>query len=403
MGISLIRLRPFFSRLTFIFGWKIQLAVWLAALLYTPFAFGESAAVPAQTGVRDFVEYWAASRLFLQGGNPYSPVELAELQRLAGAGDIAPLIMWNPPWSLLFLLPFGLLSFNTGQFCWLLFHVLLVLFSAQWLWRFYGDTPNAPRVAWVLALTFIPTIFVLIIGQITPLILAGLTAFLYFERKKKWWAVSVALLILSVKAHLLYLFWIVFLLWIWDKRQWRVIRAAALIGVIALALPLLVDSKIYSEYAALYQAANVTKPFDWPTPALRNVVRILFASDHLWLQMTPTIATLAWVLYYWHLHKQQWSWSEQLPLLTLVSVAGGFFSWTYDQVVFLPAIVQAAVWISHMSVPWHKFWTTRVYIAINTCHLVSRVWLAEELWYFWLAPALLANYLLFRWESSRQA
>src|SRR5262245_14525538 len=229
MRLRLIRLRSFLSKIMFIFGW--QISVWLAGLLHASMAFAESSAMPSQTGVRDFVEYWAASRLFLQGGNPYSPVELGQLQRLVGASDIAPLIMWNPPWALSFLVPFGLLDFSTGQFCWLLFHILLILLSAQWLWRIYGDTPSAPRASWVLALTFVPTIFVLILGQISPLILAGLTAFLYFERKQQWWAMSVALLVLSVKPHLLYLFWIAFLLWILDKRQWRMVWTGALVGV----------------------------------------------------------------------------------------------------------------------------------------------------------------------------
>src|SRR5262245_33548985 len=163
MRLRLIRLRSFLSKIMFIFGW--QISVWLAGLLHASMAFAESSTMPSQTGVRDFVEYWAASRLFLLGGNPYSPVELGQLQRLVGATDIAPLIMWNPPWALSFLVPFGLLSFSTGQFCWLLFHVLLILLSAQWLWRIYGDMPKPSRVAWVLALNLVATSVVIVYAQ----------------------------------------------------------------------------------------------------------------------------------------------------------------------------------------------------------------------------------------------
>ena len=89
-------------------------------------------------GVRDFVEYWSASRLLLSGGNPYAPNELLELQRLVGRHSHEPLIMWNPPWTLSLLLPFGFLDFSHGQLFWLLVHVLAMMISTQLLWRVYG-------------------------------------------------------------------------------------------------------------------------------------------------------------------------------------------------------------------------------------------------------------------------
>ena len=134
------------------------------------------------TGVRDFVEYWSASRLLLSGGNPYAPKELLALQQAVGWRDAVPLIMWNPPWTLSLLLPFGLLEFGLSQFVWLLGHVLAVLISVHLLWRVYGDSPNGLRLSWLLAFTFIPTVFVLILGQITPLVLAGIAAFIFLEK-----------------------------------------------------------------------------------------------------------------------------------------------------------------------------------------------------------------------------
>jgi hypothetical protein len=358
----------------------------------------QSAPVAEQTGVRDFVEYWAAGRLFAQGGNPYSPAELFALQRTAGWMGAQPLIMWNPPWTLPLVLPFGLPDFSTGQFFWLLLHVWLILFSAQQLWRFFSGATHASRFSSLLAFTFVPTVFVLIIGQITPLLLAALTAFLYSERKQNWLAMSASLLILTTKPHLLYLFWIVWPLWLFEKRPWRFIVIAALMGAGAVLLPLLFNPRIYSEYFALYGTAGILKPMDWPAPTLRNAIRILMDVDHSWLQLAPTALASAWVVCYWYRRKQAWRWHEQLPLLSVVSVASSFFVWTYDQVVLVPAIIEAAVWLSQTPAPWHRFWSARLYLAINACHLLLRFWLAEELWYFWLAPALLVNYLIFRWE-----
>ena len=354
--------------------------------------------VAEQTGTRDFVEYWSAGRLLAQGGNPYSPAELLAVQRMAAWRGVQPLIMWNPPWTLLLTLPFGLLSFTTGQFFWLLFHVCSILVSAQFLWRVYSGSKQPSRLSWILAATFVPTVFVLIIGQITPLVLAGLTGFLYSARRQNYWGMGASLVILSTKPHLLYLFWIVLLFWILHTRPWHLIYSALLTGLAAALLPVLFDPTIYSEYLALYGISGIPKPLDWPAPTLRNVVRILLGLNHYWLEFTPTAFTVGWAVYYWHRHKHHWHWHERLPLLSTVSVASSIFVWTYDQIVLLPAIIEGATAIRRTGEPWHRFWSARLYCSINAGHLLLRFWLADDLWYFWLAPAMLINYLVFLWE-----
>jgi hypothetical protein len=365
------------------------------------FSFAQTSSSFEHTAARDFMEYWAASRLLAFGGNPYSPDALFSLQQQAGWNGAVPVIMWNPPWTLLFTLPFGLLSYTNGQFCWLLVHVSLILISVQLLWRIYGSTGETSRLPWLLALTYVPAVFVLIIGQISPVILAGLTAFLYFEKKQKWFAMGASAAALSVKPHLLYLFWIVFLLWIWKKRQWRVISGTVLIGLGSALIPLLFDPQIYSHYLTLYTIPDIPRPLDWLTPTLRSAVRIFIGPHHTALQFLPSMVAVAWVLYHWGRYLQQWHWREQLPLIVLVSVVSSFFAWTYDQVAFFPAIIEGAIWIRQKAIPWHAFWAVRVYCAINACHAVLRIWVADELWYFWLAPAFLANYLIFRWEVKK--
>jgi glycosyl transferase family 87 len=362
--------------------------------------FAQPLPVAERATARDFVEYWSAARLFLQNRNPYSPDELLVLQRTAGWTGIQPLVMWNPPWVLLFVVPFGVLSFTAGQFLWLLFHVCLILISTQLLWRIY-NLGESSRLSWVVALSFVPTVFVLIIGQIAPLVLAGLAWFLYSERKQNYWIMAAALILLSIKPNLLYLFGLVFLLWLFEKHSWRLFLPTALLGLIAVLAPVLFDTTIYSEYLALYGATGVSKPLDWPVPTLRNVIRIFFGADQRWLQFGPTVIAVGWAIYYWQQNKNHWRWREQLPLLSLVSVTSSIFVWTYDHVVLLPAIVEAAVWVIRSPKRWHSYWAARLYLAINACHLLLRFWLAEELWYSWLAPALLINYLFFCWERKK--
>jgi len=174
-------------------------------------------------------------------------------------------------------------------------------------------------------------------------------------------------------------------------------------GLSAAALPLLFDPHIYAQYLALHKIADIPGPLDWLTPTLRTATRLFFGPGHLWLEWAPSIVAAAWAVNHWRRHRDRWRWSEQLPLLVAVSVASSFFSWTFDQIVFLPAIIEAASGMQRKPIPWHKFWAARAYIAINAGHALLRVWVADEKWYFWLAPALLANYLIFRWEIGKIA
>ena len=321
------------------------------------------------------------------------------VQQMTGWNGTAPLMIWTPPWTLLFTLPFGLLHFSAAQFLWLLSHVVLTLFAARQLWRIYGDAAPASPWPWVLTLTFVPTIFVLVIGQITPLVLAGLALWLHAERKQKPWMMGFALLMLSIKPHLLLLFWMIVALWAWEERPWPLILRAALVAFCAMALPLLFNPNIYVQYFALYETREVLRPMDWPAPTLRNLIKIVWNIDRPWLQFAPTIIAALWAVFHWRRHKRNWSWPEQLPLIVLVSVASSFFVWTYDYVVAIPALLEGAIWLRHRPAPWHRSWAARIFVVINIVHGFSRFWLAEELWYAWLAPALLANYLIFRWEK----
>jgi hypothetical protein len=75
--------------------------------------FRVSAPRPAsgKIAVDDFVEYWSAGRLSLKGAYTYSPGELLALERQAGWRYGEPTPMWNPPWTLPLIMPFGIFDY----------------------------------------------------------------------------------------------------------------------------------------------------------------------------------------------------------------------------------------------------------------------------------------------------
>jgi len=84
----------------------------------------------------DFLEYWASARLLLDGKNPYSPEEQLTLQRSVISNTQQPLMMWNPPWTLFFIMPFGLLSFFLAHALWSILIFVCLLFALPTSGRF---------------------------------------------------------------------------------------------------------------------------------------------------------------------------------------------------------------------------------------------------------------------------
>ena len=351
------------------------------------------------SGVRDFVEYWSASRLLLDGGNPYSPTELLNVQQSVGWPELTALIMWNPPWTFPLTLPFAMLSFPTGQFAWLLVHLLIILICTQRLANFYGSSSGSCRSEWCVALSFVPTVFVLVIGQISPMVLAGLTGFLVLESKGKGLFAGAALAVVSIKPHLLYLFWIALFLWLCREGYGRIMLGALTAFLLVALVPLYFDRNIYGQYFELYTLKGILQPFDQATPTLRNIFPLLLGRSDRSLQVLPTVLGIVWLLYYWRRHSMQWQWSEELPLILLVSVTTSFFAWTYDHVVLLPALIEVAAWVKRTRLIWYRSWAVLGYFSINGVHAAMRFWFAEEFGYSWFAPALLLCYIVYRFEK----
>ena len=63
----------------------------------------------------DFTTYWAASRILVTGGNPYSPLELLAVEKQGGLSQQQPTLIYNPPWTLAMISPFGLTDRQIAQ------------------------------------------------------------------------------------------------------------------------------------------------------------------------------------------------------------------------------------------------------------------------------------------------
>lgn len=349
--------------------------------------------------INDFVEYWAAAKLLLGGGNPYSPHELLAIEKAVGWSLSEPLMMWNPPWTLSFIFPFGLVDYETAQFVWLLLHVLIIFIGARLLWKIYEGGSQKFRYAWLSALTFAPVYFALLLGQIGPLILLGLIAFLYFAQKEAWLSAGASLSLASVKPHLLYLLWIAILFWLFHKYRWRVAIGALIGGACIAIFPLLWNPVIYFQYAEVLRSGEAVRPLNWATPAPGTALGVLLDSPSSWLRWLPSVGGALWFTWYWSRHSGTWNWISQTPLILLVSVATAGFAWTFDFVVLLPAVIQCAAWTANERIPSQRHLIIATYLLLALVLIAGKAFVRNDFWYFWLAPTLLLFYVWVRARS----
>ena len=184
--------------------------------------------------------------------------------------------MWNPPWTLPLVLPFGLLPVRSAHLLWLLLQLAVVGFCADQLWLLYGGDRDRRWIAWLIGLTFLPTLMVLTAGQITPLLLLGVVGFLVGIERKSETLAGVAAVLLAIKPHLAYLFWIALLLWSIRERCWRTLTGGLVAGLVLTAIPLWFNAHVLQQY---WHTFTQKPPAQYRSPTLGTVLRLLFGEE----------------------------------------------------------------------------------------------------------------------------
>lgn len=339
--------------------------------------------------VDDFIEYWSASRLLLAGKNPYSTRELSLLQR-PYTGSETPLIMWNPPWVLSLLLPFGLLGYPASRWLWLIVNLGLLLFSVRWLWgryvRWEGSLGLASAATLVLAITFLPGPVVLSLGQIGPVILAGIVGFLSLVRREQYFKAGAVTLLIALKPHLLFLFWIVLLFWISKTRRWILAAGVATAMVVGTALPMLLYRDLIAGYLSLVASESI---FHHPSTTTGAFLRWMLGWENVWLQLLPMVPGILWAALYWRRHGRDWDWDARMPVVLLVSVITACYGWVFDQTVAYPALFQAVGWIITAGRRNERILAAVCYTLINLAGFVLIGLGLNGVAYVWMAPAWL--------------
>jgi hypothetical protein len=340
--------------------------------------------------LEDFLGYWAAGRQLVRGENPYDAAALLRWQHEAGREDLTwPVQVFNPPWALPLLAPFGALPPRSAHLLWLLAGLLAAMCSADRLWLLYGGLPERRFWAWGLALTFAPTLIAFRLGQVSAWVLLSLVGFLCLVKREAFFWAGAVLALATIKPHLVYLVGLAVLVWSVSQRRWSLLAGSAAGLLAGTSLALFWNPAVLEQYLEFMRQAPAAVVL---TPTLGGWLRRAVGFQHFWVQFLPTLAGIAWLLVYWRQRRHDWVWSEELPLVLLVSCLTTFYgAFPFDLIVLLIPVLQLAAWLERAGSDQQRGAALAGFLALTAVALSIR---AME-YQVWITPVVLIAYLYF--------
>jgi hypothetical protein len=287
-----------------------------------------SAALYKNAANRDFISYWSSARLLRAHANPYAQDAVFGAEHRAGMKYGEPIVMRNPPWALFIVVPLGFFSAPVAAFLWLLALIAAALLSVKCLRM--GCRPP-PLVVYLFA----PILGCAMAGQTSIFLLAGIAFFFKYQRRLPYLS-GLALLLPAMKPHLFLLLWPVILIECWRKKNWRVLVGLGAGLAAAAMVPLFFDAHIWRDYIAAMDAEHIDQQY---LANLSFLLRFMAPGHPVWMQTIPSVLGMLWCCRFYWRRRNAWNWGEDGAAVLLISTMVSPYSWPFDQLLLLPAII----------------------------------------------------------------
>jgi hypothetical protein len=385
--------------------WYVVAGLWIPVIIALAFQIGHLGQhyKYGSPGTSDFIEYWTAGQLLRDGENPYDLKKLRALQIENGLPpeelpyDL-PIIMWNPPWLLIWLYPLLCLPFLTAAQVWILVNSILIILASSLIWRVLNIQPRPLGIAWVAAALFVPSLLTLRMGQMSSVILLGVAGFLYFASRNRDFLAGMFLTLTTVKPHVVYLVLLAVFGWVVLERRWKVIVG----GAATLVPTLAILTFIWPDWLAGYRAATAHPPLYWQTASLGGILRRYLFDEEPFGQFLPPILATVGVITYWLARRPPFHWKIIMGPLLLVSVPTAAYGWAYDQVLLMVPYLTIVLWLLDKEPLTHVQKTLALagLTAIAAGMVAENLYGIPEVFFFW-PPLVLAAIYLYLWCARR--
>ncbi len=341
----------------------------------------------------DFMAFWTAGKLHAEGRNAYDQAAVRAVQTAEVSGVGEAVMMWNPPWALAISAPFGKLPVPGAASLWLLFLLVLVVFAADILWRVYGGPPSRRWVAWLLALTLAPTIYLFAYGQFTAVPLVGVAGFLACVKSKRFFWAGVFGGLTAAKPHLFSLFAIGLLFEAIRNRDGRKVLLGGLcLGAVTTIFVSIPNPHVWADYWAATQGSGseIHRSLDeWKPPLIGWYLRQIVPGQPFAVQFLPLIVAAVGFTAVWWNQRTKWNWLESMPWIIGASLlVAPYGAWAHDGVLLLVPILAVAARFNPQTL--HTRAGVIVYLLANVAGYATYLLHAYGETYVWLNPTILA-------------
>jgi len=363
---------------------------------------------------QDYLEYFAAGRAVLHGQNPYDgSVIFAHQQAVESGlpGDLQrtePVMMWNPPYVLPLAMILGSMPWRAGQLLWLLVNLAAVVQAAVWLGNLYLPAVRNRMLPVLLAIAFAPTLYLMLLGQISGVLLLGLAGFAWFQQKQQWVLAGLFAALTAIKPHLFAPFALVLVL---QASTHRGTRRAVFAGGAALlvlsVVPTLWQPTVWVHFfypsveSGLHHSVQ-----EWMNPTLGYLVRSVWPGQPFHAVFLPLLIAIPAVGVWWMVNRRIWNWLVELPRLVLVGlIAAPYGAWMFDLVVLLVPLMPLAGALAQSSSTLLRWKCIMLHAVMQLLALLA---LREpnsvcNFWYVWATAIPYLALEARRWRSNAQA
>jgi hypothetical protein len=305
-------------------------------------------------GGTDFKQYYATSKLIVDGHNPYDHARAWQIQEPLGANEVQ--VPYGPPTSLLPFIPLGWLDFPTAVQVFFMVNVAMMVISC-FLWgkMLFPQKEAYALLAVVTLLAWVPSMTLFWLGQVTSFVLLGFSLWLFLMRHGHAVAAGAALALCIVKPHLaagpvLYAGLVGL-----RQRQWGMLASLTLTALVLALATWLIRPTIWSEYLEALPQLNPTK---WYNATLdgagRRALDELFPGvSSNWFRGVSLVVALVFVAWIVVLAWRHPLHPANAMLVLALWMAGTPYAFSYDYVLLVPCFILA---LGHAILRKHSFW-----------------------------------------------
>lgn len=285
-------------------------------------------------GTGDFLQYWVADRLLLKGENPYDEVRALEMGSTYRQQP-EKLLLWLPPWVLVFMQPFLHEDFFQSARLWMGCNLVLLFSSCLLLQR---DTRRNPLLPYGCCL-FLPCLSVIHAGQVGLLMTLGVILFLRLQEEGKHFFAGCALMPLTLKFHFFLPLGLGVLFWMYSTRRWKLLLGFTLSTSIALALTSLLSTDLFLQWLQAIQQPPTYYIPGTLSGLLRQYIFQQSSSDPRYLMfLIPLVFGISSIVFLQR--KSRICWQIDGPILLCLSALGAPYGWFFDCSVLLPCFYE---------------------------------------------------------------